>query len=119
MSAQCWCCSITIEHILLTSTFSLGYNGLTLQKLLMDTNTQQEQHTEFIVSKINTVLAKVRPYIQSHGGDVRLVAVDGTSATLLVEGTCVGCPLANLTYNKVIKTMLGDEVPEITNFILT
>jgi len=69
--------------------------------------------------KINVVLDKVRPYIQSHGGDVRLVGIEGTTATLLVEGTCVGCPLANLTYNKVLRTLLGEEVPEITNFVLT
>lgn len=69
--------------------------------------------------KINAVLDRVRPYIQSHGGDVRLVRVTETSATLSVEGTCVGCPLANLTYNKVIRTLLGEEVPEITEFILT
>ena len=74
--------------------------------------------TIHIESKINAVLDKVRPYIQSHGGDVRLISVDGVNATLAVEGTCVGCPLANLTYNKVIKTLLGEEVPEITNFIL-
>lgn len=81
-------------------------------------DTSQAIDTKHIESKINTVLDKVRPYIQSHGGDVRLISIDGTNATLAVEGTCVGCPLANLTYNKVIKTLLGEEVPEITNFIL-
>lgn len=82
----------------------------------MDTSTQA--HANHVEAKINAVLDKVRPYIQSHGGDVRLVGIEGTEATLAVEGTCVGCPLANLTYNKVIKSLLGEEVPEITNFIL-
>ena len=82
------------------------------------TNTEESRDV-VVESKINSVLDRVRPYIQSHGGDVRLVSIDGASATLLVEGTCVGCPLASLTYNKVIKTLLGEEVPEITNFILT
>lgn len=81
-------------------------------------NTSQTTDTEHIEAKINAVLDKVRPYIQSHGGDVRLISIDGANATLAVEGACVGCPLASLTYNKVIKTLLEEEVPEIKNFIL-
>lgn len=72
-----------------------------------------------VKQKINTVLDKVRPYIQSHGGDVRLVGVEGGSATLAVEGSCVGCPLARLTYDKVLKTTILEEVPEITDLVLT
>lgn len=92
------------------------HTGVIFFHIFMDTS--QTTDTKHIEAKINVVLDKVRPYIQSHGGDVRLVSIDGKSATLAVEGSCVGCPLANLTYNKVIKTLLGEEVPEITNFVL-
>ncbi|MEK7118053.1 MAG: NifU family protein [Patescibacteria group bacterium] len=68
--------------------------------------------------KINMALDKIRPYIQSHGGNVRLVRHSESSATLLLDGTCADCPLANLTYNKVIKTVLEKEVPKITNLVL-
>lgn len=63
---------------------------------------------------IRALLEKVRPYIQSHGGDVRLIAVREGTAVLTIEGTCVGCPLAELTYNKVIRKMLIEDVPGIT-----
>jgi Fe-S cluster biogenesis protein NfuA len=69
-------------------------------------------------TQIRTVLEKVRPFIQSHGGDVRLVAVRGETAVLTIEGACVGCSLAELTYNKVIRKLLIEDVPGITEVVL-
>lgn len=70
-----------------------------------------------IERKINTVLEKVRPYVQMHGGDVRLVALKDGTATLKIDGACVHCSLAQLTYNKNIGPLLKQEVPEITEVI--
>lgn len=68
--------------------------------------------------KIITILEKVRPYIQTHGGDVRLTKVEGAVATLTIDGACTHCPLAELTYNKVIRTLILEDVPEITTVVL-
>ena len=69
--------------------------------------------------RVRAVLEKVRPYVQSHGGDVWLVSIENSSVTLKIEGSCVGCQLANFTYNRVVKTLLTEEAPEITDVILT
>lgn len=69
--------------------------------------------------RVRAVLEKVRPYIQSHGGDVWLSGIENGIVTLKIEGTCTHCPLAELTYNKIIKTLVGEEVPEIRSVVLT
>lgn len=69
--------------------------------------------------RVRTVLEKVRPYIQSHGGDVWVSGINDGIVTLKIEGTCTHCPLAELTYNRIIKTLLGEEVPEIRSVVLT
>ncbi|OGZ11918.1 MAG: hypothetical protein A2942_01835 [Candidatus Lloydbacteria bacterium RIFCSPLOWO2_01_FULL_50_20] len=69
--------------------------------------------------RVHVVIERVRPYIQSHGGDVRVAGIENGVVTLKIEGTCAHCPLANLTYNKVVRTLLGEEVPEITKIVLT
>jgi Fe-S cluster biogenesis protein NfuA len=69
--------------------------------------------------RVKAVLEKVRPYVQTHGGDVWLVSIEGATVTLKIEGSCVGCRLANFTYNKVVKTLLMEEAPEITDVVLT
>lgn len=82
-------------------------------------NTTSAPLTASVEGKVRAVIEKVRPYIQSHGGDVWLVSVGENVVTLKIEGTCVECPLANFTYNKVVKTLLTEEAPEIERVILT
>jgi len=63
--------------------------------------------------KAERIIQKSRPYIQAHGGDVRLIEIKAETAFLKIDGVCVNCPLANLTYNKVLGALLIEGVPEI------
>lgn len=74
--------------------------------------------TEKQVKKIEALLAKVRPYIQMHGGDVMLLSVKKGVVTLKVSGACVGCALADLTYNKMVGGLLKEEVPGVKKVII-
>jgi Fe-S cluster biogenesis protein NfuA len=65
----------------------------------------------------NKLLDKVRPYVQMHGGDVQLLRIEDGTAVLKVYGACVGCGLADATYNKTIGPLLMKEVDEITEVI--
>lgn len=69
-------------------------------------------------NKIKRILSKVRPDIKSHGGDVELVEIKGKTVTLEVGGACAGCPLAELTYNKVVRDLIKEEVPEVERVVL-
>jgi|GEM_PF-778336 len=69
--------------------------------------------------RVHAIIARVRPYIQSHGGDVTVAGIADGAVTLQIAGSCAHCPLATLTYNKVVKTLLEEEVPEIARIILT
>lgn len=64
-------------------------------------------------NKVNKILDRVRPYIQMHGGDVILLDVKKGNVTLKIYGACVGCPLVDLTYNKMLGTLIKEEIPEI------
>jgi len=68
--------------------------------------------------KVNKVLDRVRPYIQMHGGDVMLVEAKKGTVTLKIYGACIGCALADLTYNKTLGTLLKEEIPEIKKVII-
>ena len=69
-------------------------------------------------SEVKTVLDKVRPYIQMHGGDVHLAGIKDGIVTLSVSGACVGCPLADLTYNRMLGEVLKKEVAGIKGVVL-
>ena len=65
------------------------------------------------LKNIEEVLAKIRPYIQMHGGDVSLVGVEKGIVALNISGTCAHCSMADLTYNNLIAGLLREEVPGI------
>jgi Fe-S cluster biogenesis protein NfuA len=69
-------------------------------------------------SKIEEILDKVRPYIKMHGGDVRLVDVKNGIVSLKISGACADCPLAELTYNKMVGGLIKQEVPKIKKVII-
>ena len=70
-------------------------------------------------NKIEKILAKVRPYIQLHGGDVFLVGEEKGVVTLKITGACAHCSLADLTYNKMIGGILREEIPSIKKVVVT
>ena len=75
--------------------------------------------SQSLEERVRDLIERIRPYVQSHGGDVSVAGLEKGVLTLKVEGTCTHCPLVNLTYNKVVKTLIGKDVPEITKVVLT
>lgn len=62
--------------------------------------------------RIETVLSRVRPFLQADGGDIELVDVDGNSARVRLTGMCAGCPSAHMTLYVGVETALREEIPE-------
>ena len=63
--------------------------------------------------QINKILNEVRPGIQMDGGDVALKSFKDGVATLKIKGACVGCPMAQMTFNAGIGEMLKEKIPAV------
>ncbi|MFN8189097.1 MAG: NifU family protein [Nocardioidaceae bacterium] len=59
-------------------------------------------------------IAQVRPGINSHGGDVELVGLDGTVAHVRLTGACQGCSMAAVTLRDSVEEALLRGVPGLT-----
>ena len=59
------------------------------------------------------VLDMVRPYMQSHGGDVELVKVEGDTAFVRLKGACNGCSMSAVTLREGVEEALVTQVPSI------
>ena len=70
-----------------------------------------------VEDKVNALLDKVRPYVQTHGGDVVLARVESGTVYLKLYGACAGCGLAEVTYNKNIGPLLIQEIEEVEEVI--
>jgi Fe-S cluster biogenesis protein NfuA len=64
-------------------------------------------------TRVRRALDEVRPYLQSHGGDVELMAIDGGVARLRLEGTCDGCPSSATTMRLAVEDAIARAAPEL------
>jgi len=62
--------------------------------------------------RVETVLNRVRPFLQADGGDIELMAVTGNSADVRLTGMCAGCPSALMTLHLGVEAALRNAIPE-------
>lgn len=68
-----------------------------------------------LTARAAQVLELVKPYMQSHGGDVELVRVEDNTAFIRLHGSCNGCSLSSVTLRNGVEEALKEHVPEITS----
>jgi nitrite reductase/ring-hydroxylating ferredoxin subunit/Fe-S cluster biogenesis protein NfuA len=64
-------------------------------------------------TRVAQALELVRPYVDSHGGDVELVEVQGDTAYVRLHGSCSGCSLSAQTLKTGVESAIRSRVPEI------
>jgi Fe-S cluster biogenesis protein NfuA len=67
-----------------------------------------------IRERVLNALERVRPYLQSDGGDISLVDIsDDNIVKVKLQGACHGCPFSIQTLKAGVEQALMQEVPEI------
>jgi len=66
-----------------------------------------------ILADIQTILDKVRPYLNSEGGDVAMIDYRDGYVYLRMLGACVGCGYIDSTLYDGIEELLKEYVPEV------
>lgn len=84
-------------------------NGNTTERVLSPTE-------QSIVDLLNT---RIRPAVQSDGGDVEFVSFDAESGivTLSLHGACRSCPSSNATLQYGVRNMIMHYIPEVTDVV--
>ena len=66
--------------------------------------------------RLATALEKVRPYMQSHGGDVALISLQDDHAVLQLEGHCKTCPSSTVTLELAVRTAIEEACPDLIDY---
>jgi Fe-S cluster biogenesis protein NfuA/nitrite reductase/ring-hydroxylating ferredoxin subunit len=64
-------------------------------------------------TRVLEALDEVRPYMESHGGDVELLGLEDGVARLRLRGSCDGCPASSATLELAIKKALLEAAPDL------
>ncbi len=68
--------------------------------------------------KLQSILDRIRPAIQSDGGDVELVNIrEDNVVEVRLKGACNGCPMATLTLKAGIERIVKEEIPEVAEVV--
>jgi Fe-S cluster biogenesis protein NfuA len=62
--------------------------------------------------RVESVLGRIRPFLQADGGDIELLSVNGNSADVRLTGMCAGCPSAHMTLTVGVEAAIREEIPE-------
>jgi Fe-S cluster biogenesis protein NfuA len=73
--------------------------------------------TRTIRERVAQALERVRPYLQSDGGDIDLIDVTGDTVKVKLTGACHGCPYSMQTLKAGVEQAIMKEVPEIKKVI--
>jgi Fe-S cluster biogenesis protein NfuA/nitrite reductase/ring-hydroxylating ferredoxin subunit len=64
-------------------------------------------------ARVREALDGVRPYLESHGGDVELLGIADGVARLRLEGSCSGCSASQSTLELAIERALDETAPDL------
>lgn len=71
-----------------------------------------------INERVLKALGRIRPYLQSDGGDIQLIEVtEDYTVRVKLEGACHGCPYSLQTLKAGVEQALLKEVPEIKSVV--
>jgi Fe-S cluster biogenesis protein NfuA len=70
-----------------------------------------------IENKIKEVLDRIRPYLQSDGGDVIFKKYENGVVYVKLTGACSDCPLVDNTLESGIEEAILNEVPEVIKVV--
>jgi Fe-S cluster biogenesis protein NfuA/nitrite reductase/ring-hydroxylating ferredoxin subunit len=70
-------------------------------------------HPVPIEERVQEALDRVRPYMESHGGDVELLGIQEGVARLRLKGSCNGCGASSSTLELAVEKALEETAPDL------
>ena len=102
-----------IKHIVISHLNEYYDEG---NEFIINKNKKSEENKEFgeIENKIIKILeTKIRPAVARDGGDITFKEFKDGKVTVILKGSCSGCPSSTLTLKKGVENLLCHYIPEV------
>jgi Fe-S cluster biogenesis protein NfuA len=74
--------------------------------------------SETLLSRVETALESIRPYLHADGGDVRIVDITPENIVQLeLQGNCSSCSMSVMTLKAGVEEAIRKAVPEIKGVV--
>ncbi|MBV9804643.1 MAG: NifU family protein [Solirubrobacterales bacterium] len=71
------------------------------------------RHPVALEQRVQDALDSVRPYMESHGGNVELLSLENGVARIHLQGSCSDCSASSVTLELAIKQALEEAAPDL------
>ena len=75
--------------------------------------------TEEVRQNVEKALDEIRPFLQSDGGDITLLAIEenDTLVKVQLQGACVGCSVNQMTLKSGVEMTIKKYAPQIDKVV--
>jgi len=73
-------------------------------------------HPVPLEARLRGALDKVRPYLQSHGGNLELLSLENQIARIKLLGSCKMCPSSTITLELAVRKAVEEACPDLMGF---
>ncbi|MEA2246951.1 MAG: hypothetical protein QOH46_1480 [Solirubrobacteraceae bacterium] len=70
-------------------------------------------HPVPVEARVQAALVEVRPYLESHGGDVELLGIEDGVVHVRLQGSCNGCASSTVTLKLAIEDAIHKAAPDV------
>lgn len=73
-------------------------------------------HPLDLPTRLQQAIEKVRPYMESHGGNVELIGLENDVARFRLAGACQTCPSSSVTLELALRRAIEEACPDLAGF---
>jgi len=73
--------------------------------------------TEETLENVEKALSEIRPFLESDGGNIKLLSIDDTTVKVQLEGACISCSVNQMTLKNGVEATIKKYAPKIQHVI--
>ena len=66
---------------------------------------------------VEKALEEIRPFLVNDGGDISLVAIEGDTVIVELQGNCIACSVNQMTLQLGVETTIKKYAPQIKKVV--
>ena len=69
------------------------------------------------LENVEKALSEIRPFLESDGGNIKLLSVEDATVKVQLEGACIGCSVNQMTLKNGVEATIKKYAPHIEEVI--
>ncbi|MFD2566755.1 NifU family protein [Pseudotenacibaculum haliotis] len=72
---------------------------------------------EETLENVEKALSEIRPFLESDGGNIKLLSIEDTIVKVQLQGACIGCSVNQMTLKNGVEATIKKYAPNIEEVI--